>query len=103
MGKYKMEYKNTTASELLALLCKPYVQTKDLTRIRSFGLNKAGNLRREIEDYIKNVLNKRPIESHQIPTWIIVDYCDIDIAYLKRMAKIEKELKRDEYQLEKIE
>ena len=79
-----------TTSETLKLLSKPYLKTSDIKKIASCGDNKAI----EIKKAILKICDERNyyVPSGLTPTEIVIEYLNININYLKKMMKIEREL-----------
>lgn len=80
-----MRIKNTTATEILDTLQKPYLTTKDISILASVGINKAAEIRNEIVKELKekNIL----FINNLLPNKEVVDYLKIDINYLKRIER----------------
>lgn len=73
-----------SANETLELLNKQWCSLKDIALIGSVGLNKAGDIKREIQDMIIKKGKRCP--PNFVPTELVVDYFGININYLKKIS-----------------
>lgn len=80
-----MRIKETTATEMLDILQKPYLSTKDISILASVGINKATEIRNKI---IKELKEKNILFVNKLlPNKEVVDYLHIDINYLKKIER----------------
>lgn len=80
--------KKYTASEQLNAMANQWADNKAICIIGGIGLNKAIQIRKNIENDIKKegyILPKSAI----VPMKKVIDYFRIDINYLKKLAKLE--------------
>ena len=80
-----MKIKKTTATEMLDVLQKPYLSTKDISILASVGLGTATKIRNKIIEELKekNIL----FVNNLLPNKEVVDYLKIDINYLKKIER----------------
>ena len=83
----KKEKKILTANELLSLISKQWARNQDIALIGSVCLNKAADIRKEIENQLKSDGYKLP--AHQVPMEKVVEYFNINLKYLKRVSQKE--------------
>ena len=88
MGKKKRK-KYYSASEQLNAMANQWADNKAICTIGGIGLNKAIKIRQEIEEQIKNEGYKLPKQAI-VPMQYVIDYFNIDINYLKKLASLEK-------------
>ena len=80
-----MRIKESTATEMLDTLQKPYLSTKDISILASVGLGTATKIRNKIIEELKekNIL----FINNLLPNKEVVDYLKIDINYLKKIER----------------
>ena len=76
--------KKTSASETLELLNQQWLNTKDIQLIMNLGIDKARELKHEIQKYLKG--NNYYLPNDLIPTDEFIKYCHINIGYLKKIS-----------------
>ena len=80
-----MRIKESTATEMLDTLQKPYLSTKDISILASVGINKATEIRNKI---IKELKEKKILfVNNLLPNKEVVKYLHIDINYLKKIER----------------
>lgn len=80
-----MRIKESTATEILDVLQKPYLTTKDISVLASVGINKATEIRNKI---IKELKEKNILfVNNFLPNKEVVEYLHIDINYLKKIER----------------
>lgn len=79
-----------SASEQLQAMASQWADNKAITIIGCVGINKAAEIRKEIEAQIKAEGYRLP-RSSIVPMRYVIDYFNIDINYLKKLAKLEQE------------
>lgn len=78
-----------SASEQLQAMTSQWADNKAIKVIGGVGLNKAAEIRKKIEEQIKADGYKLP-KSSIVPMRYVIDYFNIDINYLKRLANLER-------------
>lgn len=78
-----------SASEQLQAMTSQWANNKSIMIIGGVGLNKATDIRKEIENQIKEDGYRLP-RSAVVPMKYVIDYFNIDIGYLKKLAKLER-------------
>ncbi len=78
------------ASDQLKAMTSQWADNKAITIIGGVGLNKAGEIRKEIEEQIKKEGYRLP-RNAIVPMRYVIDYFNIDIGYLKKLARLEEE------------
>lgn len=81
--------KKYTASEQLQAMTSQWADTKAIKVIGGIGLNKAIDIRKEIEQQVKNDGYRLPSKT-VVPMEYVINYFHININYLKKLAKIER-------------
>lgn len=84
--------KKYTASEQLNAMANQWADNKAICIIGGIGINKAINIRKDIEKKIKEDGYELP-KPAIVPMKYVIDYFRIDINYLKRLAKLETGVK----------
>lgn len=79
-----------TASEQLKAMSSQWANNNSIMIIGGVGLNKAADIRKEIEEQIKKEGYRLP-QKAVVPMKYVIDYFNIDINYLKRLSRLEKE------------
>ena len=79
-----------SASEQLQAMASQWADNKAIKVIGGVGDNIAGKIRQEIEERIKNEGYRLP-RTAVVPMKYVIDYFNIDINYLKKLAKLEQE------------
>ena len=82
--------KHYSASEQLQAMASQWADNKTITIIGGVGMNRAAEIRKEIEAQIK-AEGYRLTRSSIVPMRYVIDYFNIDINYLKRLAELEQE------------
>ena len=85
MGKYC----RSNASEQLQAMANQWADTRTICTIGCIGMNKAIEVRKEIEQQIKADGYRLPRQKI-VPMRYVIDYFKIDINYLKKLAKLEE-------------
>lgn len=78
-----------SASEQLKAMTSQWANNKSIMIIGGVGLNKATDIRKEIENQIKEDGYRLP-RNAVVPMKYVIDYFNIDICYLKKLAKLER-------------
>ena len=78
-----------SASEQLQAMTSQWADNKSIMIIGGVGLNKAVIIRKKIEEKIKDDGLNLPRQAI-VPMKYVIDYFNIDINYLKRLAKLER-------------
>lgn len=78
-----------SASEQLQAMTTQWANNKSIMVIGGVGMNKASKIRKTIEEQIKCQGLNLPRQA-VVPMKYVIDYFNIDIAYLKRLAKLER-------------
>ena len=85
-----------TYIKLLAIVSKQWANVNDIKQLCGSGRDKARQIRNEIELDIKNSGKKLlNCKEKKVPMSKIVDYLDIDIDYIVKMAMIEKKINNE--------
>lgn len=85
MAKY---LKHMASEQLHAMACQ-WADTNAICIIGNIGKNKAIDVRHEIEKQIKAEGYRLPRQKI-VPMRYVIDYFNIDINYLKKLAKLEE-------------
>lgn len=86
------KFNNLTAKERLAIICKQWATTKDISMLASVGISNATIIREEIKQYIENKNNNLFCPKYLIPMKELIKYLNIDVKYLIKQARIENKL-----------
>ena len=78
-----------SASEQLQAMTSQWANNKSIMIIGGVGLNKATGIRKEIENQIREDGYRLP-RNAVVPMKYVIDYFNIDICYLKKLAKLER-------------
>lgn len=78
-----------SASEQLQAMTSQWADNNAIMIIGGVGLNKAAEIRKEIESQIKAEGYRLP-RSSIVPMKYVVDYFKIDVKYLKKLANLER-------------
>ena len=78
-----------SASEQLEAMASQWADNKTIMIIGGVGLNKAVDIRKEIEQKIKEDGYNLP-RNAIVPMKYVIDYFKIDINYLKKLASLER-------------
>lgn len=78
-----------SASEQLQAMTSQWANNKSIMIIGGVGLNKATDIRKEIENQIKEDGYRLP-RNAVVPMKYVIDYFNIDIGYLKKLARLER-------------
>lgn len=78
-----------SASEQLKAMTSQWANNRSIMIIGGVGLNKATDIRKEIENQIKEDGYRLP-RNAVVPMKYVIDYFNIDIGYLKKLAKLER-------------
>ena len=82
--------------ELFALLSKQWANVSDIKQLCGNGRDKARQIRNEIEsDIIKSGKKILYGKEKKIPMSKVIDYLNLDIDYIAKMAMLEKEINND--------
>lgn len=81
--------KKYTASEQLQAMTSQWADNTAIRIIGGIGLNKAIQIRQEIEDQVKKDGYRLPKQAI-VPMEYVINYFNININYLKKLAKIER-------------
>ena len=79
-----------SASEQLQAMASQWADNRLIMIIGGVGMNKAADIRKEIENEIKSKGYRLP-RTAVVPMRCVIDYFDIDVNYLKKLAKLEQE------------
>ena len=79
------------AKELLDLLDKQWANTKDIQKIGGIGEAKAIKIKKQIKDELINNKNYYLPNERTVPMCEVVKFFKIDINYLKRIERSEKQ------------
>jgi len=81
---------------LFAIVSKQWANVNDIKQLCGNGLNKARNIRNEIEhDILKSGKKLLAGKEKKIPMSKVIDYLNMDINYIAKMAMLEKEINND--------
>lgn len=78
-----------SASEQLQAMTSQWANNKSIMIIGGVGLNKATGIRKEIENQIREDGYRLP-RNAVVPMKYVIDYFNIDIGYLKKLARLER-------------
>ena len=78
-----------SASEQLKAMTSQWANNRSIMIIGGVGLNKATEIRKEIENKIKKDGYRLP-RNAVVPMKYVIDYFNIDIGYLKKLARLER-------------
>lgn len=78
-----------SASEQLQAMTSQWANNKSIMIIGGIGLNKATGIRKEIENQIREDGYRLP-RNAVVPMKYVIDYFNIDIGYLKKLARLER-------------
>ena len=78
-----------SASEQLKAMTSQWANNRSIMIIGGVGLNKATDIRKEIENQIKEDGYRLP-RNAVVPMKYVIDYFNIDICYLKKLARLER-------------
>ena len=81
--------KKYTASEQLQAMTTQWATNKEIKVIGGIGINKAIDVRKEIEQQVKKDGYRLPKQA-VVPMEYVIDYFHININYLKKLAKLER-------------
>lgn len=81
--------KKYTASEQLQAMTSQWADNSAIRIIGGIGLNKAIEIRQEIEQQVKKDGYRLPKQAI-VPMEYVINYFNININYLKKLAKIER-------------
>ena len=76
-----------SANELLSLISKQWASTKDIMNIGDVGYHRALLIKKDIINDLKK--NNHKLTYDKVPMELVVNYFEINISYLKRVAKQE--------------
>ena len=81
---------------MFAIVSKQWANVNDIKQLCGNGLNKARNIRNEIEhDILKSGKKLLAGKEKKIPMSKVIDYLNMDINYIAKMAMLEKEINND--------
>ncbi len=83
--------KKYTVTDQLSAMTSQWADNATICIIGGVGMNKAIKIRQEIENQVKKDGYRLPKQA-VVPMKYVIDYFNIDIAYLKRLLRIEREL-----------
>lgn len=78
-----------TASEQLQAMTSLWADNKTIMIIGGIGMNKAIDIRKEIEEQVKKDGYKLPKDAI-VPMEYVINYFNININYLKKLASLER-------------
>ena len=78
-----------SASEQLQAMTSQWANNRSIMIIGGVGLNKATDIRKEIENQIREDGYRLP-RNAVVPMKYVIDYFNIDIGYLKKLARLER-------------
>lgn len=78
-----------SASEQLQAMTSQWANNKSIMIIGGVGMNKATGIRKEIENQIREDGYRLP-RNAVVPMKYVIDYFNIDIGYLKKLARLER-------------
>ena len=82
--------------DLFALISKQWANINDIKQLCGNGRDKARQIRNEIEsEIIKNGKKLLCGKEKKVPMSKIIDYLNMDIEYIAKMAMLEKEINND--------
>jgi len=84
--------KRLPAHEILKILENQWLTTKDIKNIACVGYTKASYIKNEIELKIKEKDKNYFLPSGLVPCKEVVEYLNLDIKYLKKIANDGKEI-----------
>ena len=85
-----------TYGELFALLSKQWANVNDIKQLCGNGRDKARQIRNEIEfDILKSGKKLLDGKEKKVPMSKVIDYLNMDIDYIAKMAMLEKEIHND--------
>ena len=85
-----------TYSELFAIISKQWANINDIKQLCGNGLDKARQIRNEIEsDILKSGKRLLGGKEKKVPMSKIIDYLNMDIEYIAKMAMLEKKINND--------
>jgi len=85
-----------TYGELFAMISKHWANISDIKQLCGNGRDNARRIRNEIELDIKNSGKKLLYgKEKKVPMSKVIDYLNMDIEYIAKMAMLEKEINND--------
>jgi len=82
--------------ELFALISKQWANVNDIKQLCGNGRDKARQIRNEIESEIQESGKKLLCgREKKVPMSKVIDYLNMDVAYIARMAMLEKKINND--------
>ena len=82
--------------EVFVFLSKQWANVNDIKQLCGNGRDKARQIRNEIEAYILKSGKKLLYgKTKNVPTSKVIDYLNLDIDYIAKMAMLEKEINND--------
>ncbi len=84
----RVKLKSATAKDILEILNKQWLSANDIKMVASVGKNKADEIRKEIQQELKE--KKYFYPSYMVPSEFVVKKLGLNINYLRKMAKEEK-------------
>ena len=87
---------NIRYGELFAIINKQWANVNDIKQLCGNGRDKARRIRNEIEsDIIKSGKKILCGKEKKVPMSKVIDYLNMDIDYIAKMAMLEKEINND--------
>jgi len=85
-----------THGEMFAIISKQWANVNDIKQLCGIGRDKARQIRKEIELEIKSSgKNLLCGKEKKIPMVYVIDYLNMDIDYIAKMAMLEKKINND--------
>ena len=85
-----------TYGELFAIISKQWANVNDIKQLCGNGRDKARQIRNEIELNIKNSGKKLLCgKEKKVPMSKVIDYLNMDIDYIAKMAMLEKKINNE--------
>ncbi len=84
----RAKLKSATAKDILEILNKQWLSAKDIKIVASVGLNRAYQIRDEIQQELEEKNFFHP--AYMVPSEFVVKKLGLNLKYLRQMAKEEK-------------
>ena len=88
--------KSATAGDILEILNKQWLSSKDIKIVASVGINKATKILKEIQQELEE--NNYFYPTNMVPSECVIQKLGLNVKYLRKMAREEKnetEIKAD--------
>lgn len=87
-----MKRNQKKASDILEIISYQWATTNDVMEIGCCGITRATSIKEKIKQQVKEETGK-DLPKHLVPMSKVVEYFNIDINYLKKVAKAEREVR----------